>query len=359
MVGAGIVGLATAYSIVREGGTVRVFESGRPGNGQSGGEARIFRHAHDDPRLARFTLEGRAIWDEWADQLGVEELVSADGVVAIGPSAEERLGILEGVDGIDARMIDGDELAERLPILAAYDGPTMLDVRGGSIRTTDAIGRLAESLGERIVSDEVISIRTTPSGSVEVVTGGETTRFRRVVVAAGRDTARLARMLGVEIPLALAAHARMSFAVRGDPPPVLACLQDGDGRFGESGVYAAASPGNRVFNVGLSQTTPAREDGTLLDPPALSELARRAAEYVSVALPGLDPEPIDVRNCWVTELTGGSDAFGVWEAPGALIPAGHNLFKQAPALGRELARAALGHPLREGLRPEAGLGAQR
>ena len=65
VVGAGIVGLATAYELVRGGATVTVYERGEPGNGQSGGDSRIFRHAHDDPRLIAFAVEARAIWREW------------------------------------------------------------------------------------------------------------------------------------------------------------------------------------------------------------------------------------------------------------------------------------------------------
>jgi sarcosine oxidase len=47
----------------------------------------------------------------------------------------------------------------------------------------------------------------------------------------------------------------------------------------------------------------------------------------------------------------------VWEADGLFFVAGHNLFKQAPALGRALAAAALGEGLASELPPEARLGA--
>ena len=49
----------------------------------------------------------------------------------------------------------------------------------------------------------------------------------------------------------------------------------------------------------------------------------------------------------------------VWEAEGILFAAGHNLFKQAPGLGRALAQAALGEPLPGDLRPAALLGRPR
>lgn len=356
VIGAGIVGLSAAFAVVERGGSVRVYESGVPGNGQSGGDSRIFRHAHDDPRLVEIARRSREVWREWQQRLGVE-LVSDDGAVAIGPGAEQRLQAIEAAGDVEARMIGADELAARLPILAAYDGPALLDPGGGSIRTRTAIDALAGELGKALVADEVISIRTLEDSSIELLAGGERGRFASAIVCAGHDTLRLARQAGLEIPLALAAHTRLSFAVRGEPPPALACLQDGDGRFGETGTYAAASPGNGVYNLGLSQTTPARDDGTLVEPAELGELAERAHAYVRRALPGLAPEPVEIRNCWVTELPWSSDAMAVWEAGEVLIPAGHNLFKQAPGLGRALAARALGEPLADELRPAARLGA--
>jgi hypothetical protein len=47
----------------------------------------------------------------------------------------------------------------------------------------------------------------------------------------------------------------------------------------------------------------------------------------------------------------------VWQADGLLVIAGNNLFKHAPALGRALARAALGDGLAPNLPPQAKLGA--
>src|SRR5690554_3996324 len=93
VIGAGIVGLATAYSLQRAGVSVTVYEAGEPGGGQSAGDSRIFRHAHADPRLARFAARSRGLWREWGDDLDAE-LVSLDGAVALGPSLDEKLDVL-------------------------------------------------------------------------------------------------------------------------------------------------------------------------------------------------------------------------------------------------------------------------
>ncbi len=354
VVGAGIVGLSTAYALLERGVSVRVYEQGVAGNGQSGGVGRIFRHAHADPRMIAAAQASRTTYDEWGQRLGVE-LVSGDGAVAIGSAVESQLpGLLDA--GVDAREIDAAELAARVPLLAGYDGPAMLDVRGGSIRTTATIDALTRALGDRLVADEVLSVRPTAQG-VEVRSGGRTDVYRRVVVCAGRGTAALARTMGLALPVQQAAHVRLTFAVRGAPPQTLATLQDSSGVFGETGIYAAAAPGNTSYGVGLSETTQARDDGSLTAERGLDELAGRAAEYVRRALPGLDPDPVDIRHCWVTTLPWGDDGMAVWEADGMLFPVGHNLFKQAPGLGRQLAAAVDGEELDDQLRPESRLGA--
>ncbi len=354
VVGAGVVGLSTAYALMERGVGVHVYEVGAPGNGQSGGESRIFRHAHDDPRLVRDTCESRAVYDAWSEQLGVQ-LVSDDGAVAIGPAVESKLPLLQDA-GVPAYRIDQRELAGRLPLLADFDGPAMLDERGGSIRTRTMIGALNAALGDQVVHDEVLSVEPV-DGEVEVRSGGSTRRYGAAVVCAGRSTPRFARSAGLALPVQQGAHVRLTYAVRGAAPARLSTLQDSSGVFGESGVYAAAPAGNTTYAVGLSNYTPARDDGSFPAGQELSDLAARASGYVREALPGLDPQPVDVRHCWVTQLPWGEDGLAVWERDGVLFPVGHNLFKQAPGLGRKLAATAAGEPLPEVLRPEARLGA--
>ena len=314
VVGAGIVGLATAYELSRRGADVTVYERGVPGAGQSGGESRIFRHAHDDPRLVALAVESRERWREWEERLGVE-LVAPVGVVALGPAVERRLELLREA-GVRARMADA---AGELPILAPA-GPALLDEDGGVIRTTAAVRALVAALGDAIVADEVVELA--PSG--EVRAGGAVATYDRVVVCAGRDTAILAAGAGLELPVRVSTHTRHAYPVR-EPAP-LASLLDG-----EHGAYGDVLPGNTRYAIGLDDTDPAR--------------------YVAERLPGLEPRAVETRTCWVTELPWGHDAFAVWETGVLRFIAGSNLFKHAPALGHRLAADELAE-----LRPDERLG---
>lgn len=354
VVGAGILGLATAFELQRRGARVTLYETGQPGQGQSAGQSRIFRHAHADPRLVDYAVTARGIWREWSELLG-HELIAPDGALAIGPAVGDQYAILNEHPGVDARLVDGEELRERLPVVADYDGTVMLDATGGSIATLTAISLLSERLNDAIVRDHVLSVRQLGSQDVEVRTGTGLRHHDAAVICAGRGTASLARGLGLSLPVEQGAHVRVSFRPRSGVPS-LATLQDSSGVFGEAGVYAAAAEDRSRYGVGLAAAVPVGEDGTMLAPDGLAEHVRRVVAYVGRALPGLDPEPLDYVHCWVTRLPWGDDGVAVWTAGDVALVAGHNLFKHAPALGRDLATTALDGAVPALLRPENRLG---
>jgi sarcosine oxidase len=296
VVGAGIVGLATAYELTLAGAAVTVYERGTPGAGQSGGESRIFRHGHDEPELVALAVESRARWRVWEERFGIE-LVAPVGSLLLGPAVERRHALLREA-GVRARLVDA---ASVLPILAPRGAPGLLDEDGGVIRARAAIAALAAAVP--IVADEVVEVR--PSG--EVRAGGAIASYDRVIVCAGRDTTAF-----VDLPVQVSTHTRFTYRVRAPGPP-LPCLQDGG-----AGAYGDPLPGDDRYAIGLDGT-----DAT--------------HAYVAEHLPGLDPEPVEARTCWVTELPAGPDAFAVRQAGAATYVAGNNLFKHAPALGHRLA----------------------
>ena len=355
IVGAGVVGLSAAYALRGRGMPVRVYEPGTPGNAQSGGPSRLFRHAHDDRRLVTAARRSRELWRAWGERLGIET-VSGDGAVAIGDAVAPRLATLHELGGVAARALDSTELAAWLPPLAGFAGPAMVDEAGGAIRTEEAIAALAGALADAITTDEVLAVRPTDDGGVELIAGGGRHRHAAVLVCAGRGTEALARPLGLTPPVTLSAHLRLTFRVRGAPPRRLACLQDSSGAFGETGAYGAALPGNREYAVGIADAVATAGEGSLRDPDDLAALAARTRAYVARALPGLDPVPVAARACWVTELAWGADGVAVWEAGGARFLLGHNLFKHAPGLGEALADMVTGAVPALDLRPEARLG---
>jgi sarcosine oxidase len=356
VVGAGIVGLATAYALSDRGASVAVYERGVPGNGQSGGESRIFRHAHEDPRLIAFAREARGAWREWEQRFD-RELLTRDGVVSIGATARRRLELLQQAGGVSVMALDAAELARRLPILASCEGPAMFDADGGALRTRAAIEALTESLRDRLVFDEVLSVRPV-AGRVELRAGGGVVEHDRVVVCAGRGTPALARGAALELPVRQSAQVRLTYRLGGAPPARLPCLLDAGGTFGEESSYADPLPGNVAYAVGLGETS-VGEDGSVLDPAHLATATERNRAYVARALPGLEPRPVEARHCWVTSLPWSPDGFAVWEAGPVLFLAGNRMFKHAPLIGRRLADAVLdGEPAAD-LRPEARLGAGR
>ena len=337
VIGAGIIGLSTAYQLAQQGSTVTVYETGTPGFGQSAGQSRIFRHAHDDPRLVELAVRARAHWRRWEDELGAP-LVSGDGGLALGDTAVRRLPAMQQYSEIGAREIDSDELHSLLPQLADYDGPAVFDPAAGSIHTRTAIELLSQSLGDRVVREQVISLRSVDD-SVQVRCPTLVGDHGAAVVCAGRGTAALARSVGIEIPVQLGAHVRVSFAVRDSSIGRLPTLQDGSGQFGFSGIYAAAYPHRSAYGLGLSDSVDADSDGTIVDGDTLARFAHDARAYVSRALPGFDSTPTGIVHCWVTTLPWGDDGVGIWQNGPVLAVAGHNLFKHAPTIGETLALA--------------------
>ena len=86
VVGAGVVGLATAQQLLLRGVEVDCYEAEAPMAGRSLGDTRIFRLLHADPELAALAVQAREGWQEWSAMAG-KTLVGSEGVLVSGQPA--------------------------------------------------------------------------------------------------------------------------------------------------------------------------------------------------------------------------------------------------------------------------------
>jgi sarcosine oxidase len=348
VVGAGIVGLAAADALVRRGARVVCLDDGLPGNGQSAGAARGFRHLHADAALTRLAVRSREGWRQWEGRAGVE-LLERGGALRLGGDAEPEVAALRAV-GVAARVISRAEAEARLPWLSPEAWPLLFDPDGGALRAGPAFGALVGWVGERLVRARVAALDASASGVRVVTTAGDVFECSRCLVCAGAGTERLVAPAGIRIERERRVALRLTFpAMSGSsgPAPVWG---DRSRRFGEAAYGTPEGPGR--YAVGLAGGSRPPLDPALDDPLAeavpgaavdVREARRRLIAYVRAAFPGLSPEPVDGVLRLVTPLRGSDeDAFGLWERDGVLAFAGHNLFKHAPSLGELLADAALG-----------------
>ena len=336
VVGGGISGLSAGYALGRRGVDFRVFEAAAPGSGQSAGRTRVFRHGHDDARLIRLAVRAREEWERLEQELGVR-LLGREGVLICGPNVAERAAAFEAA-AVPARWVNRDEQRAVLPVIAPPEDDTLLDELGGSTDVRAAIDGLAQALGEQLVGARVFAVRPRTDG-VELHTSEGIWVAGRAIVCPGAELHELNGGLGLDIPLTIELHTRVTFAVR-EPGPALAALQDRSNVHGET-VYAAPMPDGLQYAIGL---------GSEHEPPVDEALVRLIA-YVERGMPGLASQPAGVRLCRTSILPWGADAFGVWRAGNVSVLAGANLFKFGPLLGELLADDS------DELAPELQLGA--
>jgi glycine/D-amino acid oxidase-like deaminating enzyme len=343
VVGGGVIGLAVAARLRDQGVDVACLERGAPGDGQSAGRTRQFRHLHHDSALIELAVRARAGWLRWEERFG-RTLLGPEGALRAGAEPLELDALWAAA--VPAVELDEQDAADRFPIakLRQTEGMIMWDPLAGAIRAAETISTLAEYLGESLQRAEVHSIAIEPSGgSVTLQTSGGVHHSARCVICAGAGTDRLVRSLGLAVHQDRQAHLRLSFRAEVAPNLPLPCFSDRSGEAGEI-VYGLSDLGGR-YAVGLATVTtyPAVEDLALDVPDGvdLSAQHRRIIEYVQRALPGLDPRPVDeVLRLTTTLPDHPEDGFDFYREGPVLAIAGPNLFKFAPVIGAQMANEA-------------------
>ncbi len=334
VVGAGVVGLSTAYALLRHGSEVVVFETATPMGARSAGSSRIFRLAHGDSGLVAYAAAAAGLWADWTHRAG-NRLVGQQTTVVTGPNAELWAAAMSDA-GVDHQLLDEVEPSLGLPV-STLPGPALVDPAGGVIDVV-ATGRfLRAAIGKRITQEYIYRIE--PHDDWVTVHGsGGTHEVDRVVVAAGRGSLELAAQAEIYLPTELAHHTKFTFRLK-DPDAVPPCWLDGTQSWREgitSYQQLAGTPG--LWSIGLH--LPPEDEEWERGPEDVADESRELVRaYVREQLVGVADEIVSEVHCDFPALLG--DGVHVASDGPVTVVWGANLFKHAPAIGQTLANAAI------------------
>ncbi|WP_183408279.1 NAD(P)/FAD-dependent oxidoreductase [Nocardioides pocheonensis] len=213
VVGAGIVGAATALYLARAGVEVTLIERYEPGAGASGRNAgyisMITRSAGPQLELARLS---RKLYPELADELDDFEFRANGALVYY---YDEQVPLIEGfverrrADGLPIDVVDGDRARELCPLLPD-------EVIGGIHSRSDCYihpGKLVEALvaaavkeGARLVIDDAVELQVDSGRCIGIRTATGLLTADTVALTAGSWTAELMTRAGLPFHLL---HMRM------------------------------------------------------------------------------------------------------------------------------------------------------
>lgn len=332
VVGAGVIGLATADALAWRGAEVVCLEADVPMAARSTGSSRIFRLAHADPALVAYAARSRTLWAEWSERAGAP-LVGDEGGVLTGAPARDWSAALAAADAAHSFVDDVAPLG--LPA-SPVAGPALLDPAAGVIDVPATGAFLQSVVGPALRPGYVHRLEPADDGVVLHSSAGSV-RVDSVVLAAGRGTWQLAAQVGIYVPTALAHHVRFTFRLR-DPAARPPCWLDRTyaWRPGFTTYQQLAGPGRWAVGATLPDEDAAWERGRAAVTARSRDLVRAYAREVLV---GVEDEIVEEVYCDFPPGLG--DGIHVAAAGPVTALWGDNLFKHAPAIGASLATALL------------------
>ncbi len=212
IVGAGIIGNATAYYLAQKGVKVLVLEgSDHIGNGGSTRNGGGVRQSGRDPRELPLVMWGiKNLWPKLSEELGVDTEYTQKGNLRLGKT-EKHLEILQGLTdravacGLDVRMINQDEVRAINPylsdeVIGASWCPT--DGHANPLTTTLGYYKKARELGVRFITGEkVLEIKKIKGKASKVVTPNNVYEGDKILLAAGYESRAIAATVGIDIPM--------------------------------------------------------------------------------------------------------------------------------------------------------------
>jgi sarcosine oxidase len=315
VVGAGVMGLATARVLARAGRDVVVCEQFELGHerGSSHGSSRIVRLSYPEQRWVRLAQESFPLWRELEAESGTT-LLDLHGTLDLGDWEPNRDAL--AACGAPHEVLDAAEIERRFPVRAETGSRGLFQADGGIVHADGAMVALAAGLEIR----ERHRVDAIEEGTDGITAGG--IRARAAVVTAGAWAPKLA---GVD---ATPTVETVSYFDLAEPLPSVI-----DTTTGTHSGYALHSPGGWL-KAGLHQTgRPANPDEA--NPPD-RELAARTSAWVARRF-GIAEPPTRAETCLYTIRE--NDEF-LLERRGRVVVgsacSGHG-FKFAPVVAKRLA----------------------
>jgi D-hydroxyproline dehydrogenase subunit beta len=208
VVGAGIVGCATAFELARRGLSVALIDRAGVSEGTTGlGEGNVLCSDKDAGPELDLATAGIGVFDELERLIGAPARIRRKGALIVHPdertwAAEPARAARLRAAGVDVRLIEPDEVRALEPRLTGFlHGATFVptDLQCDPRAIARALAaRAAERGAEVLIGVEAAAIEP---GSGVRARDGSLLAAREVVLAAGPWSAALAASAGLDLPL--------------------------------------------------------------------------------------------------------------------------------------------------------------
>lgn len=336
VVGAGVMGCATARAIARSGRDVLLleqFEIGHP-RGSSHGASRIFRYSYNEAAYVAMAMESLELWRELEAECG-EPLLTTLGGLDLGHTLEAHVSALEA-HGARFEMLSRREAARRFPSFSFRPDEHVLFQPDAGIVAADRAVRAflagARRSGGRLEERARVNGLRVKGDRIELDVGGRAVEAGVAVVTAGAWARGLLAGAGIELPTSPSRETVAYFEVDGSEtlPPLV--------NWGSPAVYTLPSPGQGL-KAGQHHAGPNVDPDEEGKPN--QESVRRLRSWVAERYRSPEIKPRFVETCLYTNT---ADESFVLERRGPIVVgsacSGHG-FKFAPLIARRLAQLAL------------------
>ncbi|HUF93509.1 MAG TPA: FAD-binding oxidoreductase [Candidatus Limnocylindria bacterium] len=226
VVGAGIIGAATAYYLARRGTRVVLVDKGAAGGEQSGRAWGFVRRQGRPPAAMALMVTASRMWGGLAAELGSDIEFVRDGNLAVAETPDDVARLEAGYQearlaGLGSRLVTAAEVRALIPQMQGRWQAGLYSEEDGHaepLAVTTAFVRAAQTLGVQVWEHcTALGIDTQGDRVCAVDTDRGRVDAEHVVAAAGVWTSRLVEPLGVTIPLRVV---RSSVAATAPAPPV-------------------------------------------------------------------------------------------------------------------------------------------